>query len=55
VQLVRAIAIDGTCLRKKCDENYELGYDVLKRVADIMAQRLGATRMQLLDLYAPKP
>jgi CRP-like cAMP-binding protein len=54
VQHVRAIGIDGACLRKKCDENYELGYEVLKRVANVMAQRLGATRLQLMDLYAPK-
>ena len=49
---VRAIALDGKCLRNKCEENHDLGYEVLKRFAGIMEQRLDATRLQLLDLYA---
>ena len=49
---VRAIALDGKCLRKKCEENHDLGYEVLKRFARIIEQRLEATRLQLLDIYA---
>jgi len=49
---VRAIALDGKCLRNKCEENHDLGYEVLKRFARIMEQRLDATRLQLLDVYA---
>ncbi len=49
---VRAISLDGKCLRKKCDENHDLGYEVLKRFARIIEQRLESTRMQLLDVYA---
>jgi len=51
---VRAIALDGKCLRTKCEENHDLGYEVLKRFARIMEERLEATRLQLLDLYAVK-
>ena len=51
VQPVRAIAMDGKCLRGKCEENHELGYMLLKRFAGIMAQRLEAARLQLLDIY----
>jgi CRP/FNR family transcriptional regulator, cyclic AMP receptor protein len=51
---VRAIALDGRCLRNKCEENHDLGYEVLKRFAGIMEQRLDATRLQLLDVYAVK-
>lgn len=51
---VRAIALDGKCLRAKCDENHDLGYAVLMRFAQIMEQRLEATRLQLLDVYAVK-
>ena len=50
---IRAIALDGKCLRNKCEENHDLGYAVLKRFAQIMEQRLESTRLQLLDLYAP--
>jgi CRP/FNR family transcriptional regulator, cyclic AMP receptor protein len=51
---VRAIALDGKCLRTKCEENHDLGYEVLKRFAQIVEQRLEATRFQLLDVYAVK-
>jgi len=49
---VRAIALDARCLRTKCEENHDLGYEVLKRFAGIVEQRLDATRLQLLDVYA---
>ncbi len=49
---VRAIALDGRCLRNKCEENHDLGYEVLKRFSGIVEQRLDATRLQLLDVYA---
>jgi CRP/FNR family cyclic AMP-dependent transcriptional regulator len=52
VELTRAIALDGKCLRSKCEENHDLGYALLKRFAHIVDQRLEATRMQLLDVYA---
>jgi CRP-like cAMP-binding protein len=55
VDLVRAVALDGTCLRAKCEADHELGYQLLKRFAEIVAQRLAATRMQLLDLYGQTP
>ena len=50
----RAIALDGKCLRNKCEQNHDLGYEVLKRFAQIMERRLEATRLQLLDVYAVK-
>jgi len=52
VDEVRAIALDGKCLRTKCEENHDMGYEVLKRFAGIIEQRLDATRLQLLDVYA---
>jgi CRP/FNR family cyclic AMP-dependent transcriptional regulator len=53
VEEVRAIALDGKCLRNKCEENHDLGYEVLKRFAQIIEQRLEAARLQLVDIYAP--
>jgi CRP-like cAMP-binding protein len=53
VDQVRAVTLDGTCLRHKCEENHDLGYEFLKRFAYIIDQRLQATRLQLLDVYAP--
>ncbi|MEK6570694.1 MAG: cyclic nucleotide-binding domain-containing protein [Bacteroidota bacterium] len=51
VELTRAIALDGKCLRNKCEEDHGLGYELLKRFAHIIEQRLQATRLQLLDVY----
>jgi CRP/FNR family cyclic AMP-dependent transcriptional regulator len=51
---VRALALDGKCLRGKCEENHDLGYEILKRFARIIEQRLEATRLQLIDVYAAR-
>jgi CRP/FNR family cyclic AMP-dependent transcriptional regulator len=51
MELTRAIALDAKCLRRKCEEDHNLGYELLKRFGHIMEQRLSSTRLQLLDLY----
>jgi CRP/FNR family transcriptional regulator, cyclic AMP receptor protein len=51
VEDTAAVALDGVCLRRKCDEDPELGYDLMQRFAGLMVQNLQDTRMQLLDLY----
>jgi CRP-like cAMP-binding protein len=51
LELVRAVAFDGACLRDKCEADPQLGYELLKRFAQIIGQRLQATRLQLLDIY----
>ncbi len=51
LELTRAIALDGKCLRTKCESDHDLGYELLKRFAHLIEQRLQATRLQLLDLY----
>jgi CRP/FNR family cyclic AMP-dependent transcriptional regulator len=52
LELTRVIALDGKCLRTKCEEDHQLGYELLKRFSHIITQRLEATRLQLLDLYS---
>ncbi len=54
IEPTRAIALDGRCLRGKCETDHNLGYELLKRFAYIMEDRLQATRIRLLDLYAVK-
>ena len=51
VEPTRAVALDGKCLRTKCEADHDLGYELLKRFGQIMEQRLQATRLQLLDVY----
>ena len=48
---VSATVLDGACLRGKCEDNPELGYQLLKRVAAVMYERLQSTRIRMLDLY----
>lgn len=47
----RAVALDGECLRAKCELHKDFGYEMLKRLAVVMERRLEATRLQLLDVY----
>ena len=50
---VRATGIDAACLRGKCDDDPNMGYQVLQRFLPVVADRLQSTRLRLLDLYAP--
>lgn len=50
---VSAVAFDGTCLRVQCAQDHEFGYQMLSRFAELMLQRLVATRTQLLEVSAP--
>jgi CRP-like cAMP-binding protein len=52
LELTRAIALDGACLRGKCEADHDLGYALYKRFTPVVAQRLQATRLQLLDVHA---
>jgi CRP-like cAMP-binding protein len=47
----RCIVLDGKWLRQACEENHDLGYEMLKRLGKVMLGRLQATRLQLLDMY----
>jgi CRP/FNR family transcriptional regulator, cyclic AMP receptor protein len=47
------VAFDAHAIRQIAEEDHDFGYDITKRVGQILLQRLQATRMQLLDVYAP--
>jgi CRP/FNR family cyclic AMP-dependent transcriptional regulator len=51
LELTRAIALDGKCLRTKCESDHHLGYELLKRFSRIIEERLQAMRLQLMDIY----
>jgi CRP-like cAMP-binding protein len=48
---VRALALDGACLRKQCQQDKALGFELMQRFAAVVVQRLETTQMQLMDLY----
>lgn len=49
VEPTRTIFIYGTRLREKCDANHELGYQLMKRVAEVVVRNLNATQQRLLE------
>ena len=48
---VRAVGVDGVCLRGKCEQDPRLGFELMRRFARLATERLQATRLQLLDVY----
>lgn len=51
IMSTQAVALDGRRLREQCEAEPEFGYEILKRVALVIGQRLTATRMRL-EVYA---
>jgi len=54
VEDVSATSFDGTCLRRHCDDDPRLGYDLMKRFSSLLLERLQSTRLQLLDVYGDR-
>ena len=51
VKPTKAIFLYGTRLRERCEGDHDLGYELMKRMADVIIKRLQTTRRQLLDGY----
>jgi CRP-like cAMP-binding protein len=49
IEPTRAIFFYGTRLREQCEANHELGYQLMKRIAEIVVQNLNATQKRLLE------
>ena len=49
---IRAVALPGPKMLELCCANHEIGFCLMRRMAMALAQRLVATRLQLLDLFA---
>jgi len=50
---VRALAFDGAQLLQLCKEDATFGYALMYRLLAVVSKRLQATRLQLMDVYAP--
>ncbi|WP_406437161.1 cyclic nucleotide-binding domain-containing protein [Streptomyces sp. NBC_01613] len=50
---LRAYEFDATAVRTLCQEDPEFGRSVARWVGEVVAHRLQAARIRLLDLYAP--
>lgn len=52
---VGALELDAECLRSKAEADPAFGYELMKRFASMMLDRLQAARVRLLDLYGERP
>jgi len=50
---VHALAFDGARLRHACEADFAFGFAFMRAILMVMAERLHAIRMQLLDAYTP--
>jgi len=49
----QVIALDGKLLRSRCEADHDLGYEIMKRFALVIVQRLAATRARFLKFPDP--
>ena len=47
--------LDGSFIREKCEEDHDLGYELMRRFASLIQQRLQAVRQQNPNMYVVKP
>jgi CRP/FNR family transcriptional regulator, cyclic AMP receptor protein len=55
VETTLAIEFDGPGIRELCEHDHELGYQLMSRFVVVVVDRMQATRLRLLDLYAGRP
>jgi CRP-like cAMP-binding protein len=48
---VHAIVFDAGAVRRRCDAEPALGYELMGRFAQVLIERLQHTRLRLLDVY----
>jgi CRP-like cAMP-binding protein len=49
-----ALAFDAASVRHRCETDPAFGYAILNRFTPVIIARLQATRLRMLDLYAPR-
>jgi CRP/FNR family transcriptional regulator, cyclic AMP receptor protein len=51
----QAIQLSANQLHSLCDQDHDIGYEIMRRIAISLFKRLIATRLQVLDLFADSP
>ncbi len=51
LETAHTIMFDAACLRRKCEEDHDLGYALMMRFVPALVARLTDARLQSLDLY----
>jgi CRP-like cAMP-binding protein len=47
--VVQGIRFDAEWLRSRCEQDYELGFHLLRQIVGVIASRLASTRVQLMQ------
>jgi len=50
-QVTRTIALEVAALKARCEEDHNLGYELMKRYAHYLAVQFRVTKLQLVDMY----
>lgn len=50
VQPCQLLCIDGETLRQLCESDHDLGYLIMRRIANVVASNLLTTRLALMDI-----
>ncbi len=50
IELTKVAFFYGTPLRKRCEEDHDLGYELVRRIAKVVIDRLDATRSRLANV-----
>ena len=50
-QVTRVVALGVEALKAKCEEDHDLGYELMKRYAHYLAVQFRVTKLQLVDMY----
>ncbi|MEZ6043982.1 MAG: cyclic nucleotide-binding domain-containing protein [Planctomycetaceae bacterium] len=51
IEETQTITMKAARLRELCDQDHDIGYRIMERIARALSQRLIATRLQMLDIY----
>lgn len=54
IEPTEVVVLNGDCLRGKLAEDHEFAYQLLSRFVGVVADRLEAARLQLLDVYGDR-
>ncbi len=50
LSVVRAISLDGKSVCARCEENHDLGYELMKRFAEVIDDRVEALSVHLVEV-----
>jgi CRP-like cAMP-binding protein len=54
VEATRTVCYNGAHLLVACERNHEFGYDLMKRLTQVLIRRLQATQKQLVKLHVTR-